>query len=65
MNAISLCGFNIHSQICKDRPLIGLQALVEKVFMGGSLQVDIICIVEYLLAGLVSSKSITYVPCCR
>lgn len=42
MNVNSLFDFLIHAQTCKDRPLIGLQALVEKVFMEGSLQVDFV-----------------------
>ncbi|KAJ0110393.1 hypothetical protein Patl1_03283 [Pistacia atlantica] len=37
----SMFDFYIYAQICKEQPLIGLQALVEKVFMEGSLLVYI------------------------
>lgn len=37
LNADSLFDFYIYAQTCKEQPLIGLQALVEKVYMEGNL----------------------------
>lgn len=39
LNADSLFDFYIYAQTCKEQPLIGLQALVEKVYMEGNLLV--------------------------
>jgi hypothetical protein len=39
MNPVSLFDLHTLGHICKDQPLIGLQALVEKVSMEGSLPV--------------------------
>lgn len=39
LNADSLFDFYIYAQTCKEQPLLGLQALVEKASMEGSLLV--------------------------
>ncbi|TXG63727.1 hypothetical protein EZV62_010721 [Acer yangbiense] len=51
----SLFDFYIYAQTCKELPLIGLQAPVEKAFMEGSLLVGFQCIHVNVHAGLNSS----------
>lgn len=44
VDAYSLFDLYLNAQTCKAKPFDGLQALVEKVFMEGSLQVEMLCV---------------------